>query len=92
MKPGDRVKWTSQSAGFTTTKRGVIVAIVPAGVMPEDCVPAGYRCHGPEGFGMARDHESYLVKVDGKGKGLYWPRVCHLHVSNAEGQPRREAT
>lgn len=82
MKIGDRVEWTSQSASFRTTKRGEIVAVVPAETPPERCVPDGYRCGSPAGFGMSRDHESYLVKVDGKGRGLYWPRVKHLSMSN----------
>ena len=82
MKVGDRVEWTSQSAGFRTPKRGVIVAVVPADVKPERCVPDGYRCGSPSGFGMMRGHESYLVKVDGKGRRLYWPRVRHLNTSN----------
>ena len=83
MKVGDRVEWTSQSASYRTTKRGVIVAVVTAETPPEQCIPDGYRCGSPSGFGMRRDHDSYLVKVDGKGRGLYWPRVRHLRLSNA---------
>jgi len=91
MKQGDRVQWTSQSAGVTTTKRGVIVAVIPPGMEPEMYMTAEYHCGSPDGFGMRRYHESYLVKVDGKGNGLYWPRVCHLHVSNAGHQILSEA-
>ena len=82
MQIGDRVEWTSQSASYRTTKRGEIVAVVPAETPPEQCLPDGMRCGSPTGFGMRRDHESYLVKVDGKGRGLYWPRVKHLRLSN----------
>ena len=85
MKVGDRVEWTSQSASYRTTKRGVIVAVVTAETPPEQCIPDGYRCGSPSGFGMRRDHDSYLVKVDGKGRGLYWPRVRHLRLSNPTG-------
>jgi hypothetical protein len=85
MQIGDRVEWTSQSASFRTTKHGEIVAVVPAETPPERCIPGGMRCGSPTGFGMHRDHESYLVKVDGKGFGLYWPRVKHLRLSNAHG-------
>ena len=86
MKIGDRVEWTSQSAGCKTTKRGLIVETVPAGTPPETCVPDGFRCGSPSGFGIRRNHESYLIKVDGKGRGLYWPRVAHLrlHVTGAQ--------
>jgi len=82
MKIGDRVEWTSQSGSYRRTKNGVILAVVPAQTPPDRCVPQGYRCGSPAGFGMRRDHESYLVKVEGKGRGLYWPRVRHLHLPN----------
>ena len=84
MKIGDRVEWTSQSGSYRRTKNGVILAVVPAQTPPDRCVPQGYRCGSPAGFGMRRDHESYLVKVEGKGRGLYWPRVRHLHLPNPE--------
>lgn len=86
MRVGDRVEWTSQSGSYRTTKRGEIVAVVPAETAPERCMPDGYHCGSPTGFGMRRSHESYLVKVDGKGRGLYWPRVKHLCMSNGGGQ------
>lgn len=65
---------------------GVIVAVVPAevcpngrfgrkGNTPDVLVPEGFRL---DSDGLARDHESYLVQVDGKGKNLYWPRVKQL--------------
>lgn len=66
---GDRVQWTSQSAGYTSTKIGVVETIIPAGATP----PKTSKSPQP---GAARDHVSYLVRV--KGKGLYWPRVKHL--------------
>ena len=80
MKIGDRVEWKSQSGSFTTVKRGSIVAIVPIGIRPDDCLPAGFRCNSKAGYGMYRGHESYLIQVDGKGRSLYWPRVKHLHL------------
>jgi hypothetical protein len=85
MQIGDRVEWTSQSARFRTTKRGEIVAVIPPETPPGQCLPDGFRCGSPTGFGMRRNHESYLVKVDGKGRGLYWPRVRHLRLLNAGG-------
>lgn len=30
MQIGDRVEWTSQSSSYRTTKRGEIIAVVPA--------------------------------------------------------------
>lgn len=64
---GDRVTWTSQSAGTWTTKRGVIVSIVPPGTRPE-------RISNP---GCPRDHVSYVVRarLDGGQSKRYWPRV-----------------
>lgn len=70
---GDRVIWTSQSKGYTTTKHGVVIAIIPAGTDPAQCVTDGYSM----GFGSPRSHESYLVKVGRRWKP-YWPLVAHL--------------
>jgi hypothetical protein len=73
MKVGDKVVWTSQAAGYTRTKRGVIIAVVPAKNDPRRFMPAGCKLDGP---GLSRDHESYLVRSD--RRGLYWPRVSAL--------------
>jgi hypothetical protein len=83
MKVGDRVQWTSQSLGFTTTKRGTVIAVVPAGRQASFFLPEGFKCnssagYGFSGYGFSRKHESYLVQVDGKGKRAYWPLVKHL--------------
>jgi len=80
MRKGDLVKWTSQSGGFTKSKRGRIIAVVPAGMEPERFIPEGHKYRSSYGFGISRNHESYLVAVDGEGRGLYWPRVRHLTV------------
>lgn len=90
MKVGDKVTWSSQAGSYTTTKSGVIVAIVPPGVKPPtkhrlaEWVQWGlgsYQCVY-DGFG--RKHESYLVAVPNKsGKGwgkVYWPRVSALKL------------
>lgn len=50
---GQRVTWTSQAAGRTKTKMGVIVAIVPANTQPGTRVPAGLSLEGP---GLSRSH------------------------------------
>ncbi len=70
---GARVTWTSQSAGVTKTKAGVVEVVVPAGEKP-----AGIRNPG-----TSRDHVSYLVRAD-HGR-LYWPRVKHLELAPATG-------
>ena len=80
MKKGDRVTWTSQSRGSRTVKFGRIVAVVPPKMPAWRFAPAGFRSGSPLGFGMVRNHETYLIKVDGKGRGLYWPRVTHLKL------------
>ena len=87
MQVGDKVSWKSQSGGFETVKTGRIEAIVPAGVSANRCIPEGFKGNSKAGYGMARDHESYIVRVFGKdsegkptygSRNLYWPRVIGL--------------
>ena len=81
IKLGDRVTWTSQAAGATKTKTGIIIGVVKAGSRP-DRVKFKQLCKN--GIGWSRNHESYVVSVDvGKReKGVsfrqYWPRVSAL--------------
>lgn len=87
FKEGDVVKWSSQSQGVKTVKRGVIVAVVPKGKrVLKSWRPSkfsvfakrvGVGDYSPAKLGSSgsRDHESYLVDVD---EVLYWPKVCQL--------------
>lgn len=68
FKVGDEVTWTSQAAGSSKTKTGIIVALIP----PRGIIPKAVR---PPGAGWPRNHESYVVQV---GTQFYWPRVSHL--------------
>lgn len=79
FKVGDRVTWTSSSAGVTKTKTGVIEAVIPA----------GQRAPG-KNRGYSRNHESYTVRVRNQsGSRLYWPLVAHLHpVTEPSDQER----
>ena len=88
MKYGDLVEWTSQSGGYKKTKRGFIVAVVPPFCMAHRFVPIDYR-KGAFNWGMHRNHESYIVKVSGRGipTKLYWPRVAYLKLVKEEGNP-----
>lgn len=71
---GHEVEWTSEAAGYSRTKRGTVVGVVPSGLLPDsEQFPSLYK---RSGVGMPRSHESYVVKV--KGRGLYWPRVKQL--------------
>lgn len=70
---GTRVTWKSQANGSQTTKTGTIMALVPPKADPQNCIPAGFRCD--IGTCCWRNYWSYLVRVDGKGRQLYWPRV-----------------
>ena len=70
---GDAVEWESQSGSYRKKKKGVIFDVVPAGGAPD---PKELRVLGA-GFGMNRDHKSYLVRV---GNIAYWPRVKHLRL------------
>jgi hypothetical protein len=74
---GDMVRWTSSSQGYTKEKLSVIVHVVAAG----EGVPSYFKRGAKAHPGLPRDHESYIVKV--KGKGHYWPRVSLLQ--KAEG-------
>ena len=67
---GTTVTWTSSNL----EKMGEIVAIVPAGEHPSaDLTP---KVKDP---GAPRDHESYVVRANGKH---YWPRVSLLSIAN----------
>jgi hypothetical protein len=76
---GDNVTWTSQAAGSITDKKGMVVAIVQRGNDPmkfhRNVMKTYAKSRLALGGGTPRDHESYLVDVDGK---LYWPRVSGL--------------
>ena len=77
MKLGSHVTWTSQGGGYTRTKRGVVVAVVAAAWDPyATAFYAGLSV--PPTWGRVRDHESYVVRVP--GRGLYWPRVSGLRA------------
>ena len=78
---GDEVQWNSQSNGRSTTKRGVVVAIVSAGERPK--LPEGYKCNSTCGYGNPRNERSYLVAV-GNSKRCYWPRVKNLRLEEKE--------
>ena len=80
----DRVTWTSQSRGTTTSKTGMIVEVLPPGDRPdEDRFPRLYR---GAGCGMSRRHESYVVRTD-EGK-IYWPVVSKLTALTYENVAR----
>lgn len=77
MKLGDVVTWTSQAGGYSKTKEGVIVAVVPPNGDPRDYIPAGLKLDGP---GYPRSTESYLIRVRSLTK-LYWPFVGNLRAA-----------
>jgi hypothetical protein len=72
------VHWTSQAAGISKTKEGPVVAVVPAGKLP-DRKEFSTLYTGP-GVGSPRNHESYVIKAGGR---LYWPRVSALRAGPA---------
>ncbi len=95
MKEGDRVRWQSQAQGYHVVKEGIVVAVIPAGRLPDrDVFPSLYK---NSGVGMSRDHESYVIKArqlcrDGRtpksGNRIYWPRASALSECPAEGNVR----
>jgi len=76
---GDYVQWYSQAGGRGKHKIGRVLAVIPAGQHVLDYLPAGLSIK--YGYGMPRNHESYLVQV-GMGIRLYWPRVSQLDIYN----------
>jgi hypothetical protein len=77
---GDTVKWSSQSAGYTKEKTGIVEEVVSAkGVPSRERFPQLYKSAG---VGLPRDHVSYVVRVPGKtaksAGTAYWPRVSGL--------------
>lgn len=87
---GSEVTWTSQAAGTTKQKRGVVVAVMRPGfylgrsvlieLLGPDFTNGKYN-ESALGWGESRSYESYIIAVpaDGKGKPrLYWPRSSQL--------------
>jgi len=82
---GTTVQWTSQAAGRATTKRGVIVRVVPAGTAPDVKGLPGIKQF--DGI-LPRARESYIVGVPprtprGTPK-LYHPQVSALRRADNE--------
>ncbi len=72
FKVGSKVKWTSQSSGYTKEKTGVVVSILQPNEMPNrDRFLSLYK----SGCGCARKHTSYIVFANNK---YYWPLVKYL--------------
>jgi len=78
------VEWERQSKGYTKTKRGVIVEIVPAG----GYVDKVKYPHLAKKSGMSRDTVSYIVKVDDRNTSTsyYWPLVKNLKRVSRSGR------
>lgn len=75
---GDKVQWTSQAGGYTKTKTGTVMVVVPAQTSPHEVHLPEVPCTLTKGIGMStRLHESYLVHVQGR-RELYWPVVSLL--------------
>lgn len=90
---GDKVTWSSQSNGSTTTKLGIVAAVVPANITPNGPVYRGIDIAAEYtnltcryGCSLSRDHVSYLVavrprKTEKSSPVLYWPRVNSLRAA-----------
>lgn len=74
FKMGARVYWVSQAGGSSIPKQGEVIGVVRAGQRPgREDFPSLWKNPGP---GLPRDHESYVVRVT--GRGIYWPRVSAM--------------
>ena len=76
MTIGTSVQWTSQSKGYSVTKFGKIVGVIPSMTSPFTVLNGlKWRMAYPI-TGAPRLEESYIVLVG--GKYLYWPRTDQL--------------
>lgn len=88
FKIGDKVTWSSQSGGSTTSKTGIVVAIVQLGIDPsriQFLKGAGIATLSRRFDGGPRQEISYLVavrpgKTDKSSPVVYWPRVQNLRL------------
>lgn len=91
FKIGDKVTWSSQSGGSTTTKSGEVAGIVPPRTYCNwhdlrGCnIDEKYKTLTRRFDGGLRNHESYIVmvktgKTDKASPVLYWPRVSSLRL------------
>lgn len=81
FKLGDRVEWSPK--GNPAAKLvGTVVEVVPPGVVAKSHLPM----MAPDDR-RPRDHESYVVKLDGSGRGRYWPRLMSLRLIGAGVDP-----
>lgn len=86
IRVGDRVSWSSSSAGFSKLKEGDVVLVVPSGEHPSsltkfESLKRNHRKQRYFLWGKPRNHESYIVSVRSGQKAkpsLYWPRVSAL--------------
>jgi len=75
---GDEVTWQAKGSDYVRTRRGKVVAIIPAG--HPAVIPEGYKmAPGSFGGGNSRDHESYVVAVD---VDAFWPKVSDIKKVN----------
>lgn len=70
FKIGDQVTWSSQAAGHTRMKNGVIAEVVQAGQRPDR--ERFKSLYTGNGVGFGRTSLSYVVCV---GTRFYWPRA-----------------
>ncbi|WP_285905140.1 hypothetical protein [Pseudodesulfovibrio pelocollis] len=88
FKAGDTVTWTSKSGGFSKTKSGKVIAVVPAKTPFEKVIDQhkitqeNFNLSPAKMPGAPRDHESYVVFVEPESKRakgrIYWPNVSGL--------------
>lgn len=85
---GDQVEWTSQAGGYTKTKQGTVLAVVPKDADPQEVLATiGMRLTDfrTKSWGSAlgsRPQESYLITIpSASGHGMpmiFWPLSKNL--------------
>lgn len=85
FKVDDRVTWGGKTSPHINEKTGPVIQVVPPGQdVYWDSLPEGERYGQLLAEGMARNHESYLVRV---GTKVYWPRVSQLRLEGVMACP-----
>lgn len=85
IKPGDTVEWRSQAAGSWKTKKGKVIAYVPAGQSAYIHIPPGTPKSRIKGDVDVSVVDRFLVQVPrstGRGYDYYTPRAKYVKKVN----------
>lgn len=83
---GEQVTWITKGNGTEIQRTGIVVLIIPRGILPMPTVRSFCKRNGlrtPE-LGGSRQHESYIIAVPGETirhkPRIFWPRLTELRL------------